>query len=110
MRIVKIRPPVGSITRHKLVYFGRLKKLDNKKQLEIHNRVKQLYARKLHKGVAEVTRESKIKLSNHRGNPTGVESRKGKTISSIWRSADFEKAKKTESKKTFETNMKKNIE
>jgi hypothetical protein len=39
----------GLTTRHKLVwqflYFD-YRKLDNKKQLEIHNRVKQLYARK----------------------------------------------------------------
>jgi hypothetical protein len=60
--------------------------------------------------VAEVTRESKIMLSNARGNPNGTEVRNSKKVSTAWRSGDFDKSKKEKSKKTFETAMKKNIE
>lgn len=60
--------------------------------------------------MAEVTRESKIILSNARGNPNGTEVRNSKKVSTAWRSGDFDKSKKEKSKKTFETAMKKNIE
>lgn len=81
---------------------------DDKKHLEIHNRVKQLYARKLHKKVADVTRESKVKLSNH--NLISNNEQSPKKISDMWKSVDQMMVKKMESKKEFENNVRKNHE
>lgn len=98
------------ITKCKKVFFYINKFLDNKKQLEIHNRVKQLYARKLHKGVIENTRESKVKLSNHRAQNVNAIQHQFNKGTGIYASEKDHEKKNKGSKSNYNINLQKNYE
>ena len=81
---------------------------DESSQLEIHNRVKTLYARKLHKKQLDNTRESKVQLSNFK--IATLSNNQAKKVSDLWKSNDQKLISKVQNKQDFVENQRKNQE